>query len=151
MSDHYTIVIPADPRFQPARERAEAAGLLLKQMAPEADDVRHEYTAHIAFYDCGENSEAVFCGECGAELETGWWQEQMDRDLDGEGFQCEAFTLPCCGARSTLNDLRYDWPQGFARFSVRAMNPDRGTLEPDEVRVLADALGTEIRVVYQVI
>jgi hypothetical protein len=28
---------------------------------------------------------------------------------------------PCCGTHTTLNDLVYDWPQGFARWRVEVM------------------------------
>ena len=38
-----------------------------------------------------------------------WWAEQMP--LAGESsFTDLALTTPCCGTRTNLNDLGYEWP-----------------------------------------
>jgi len=51
--------------------------------------------------------------------------------------------VPCCGAVVALDSLRYDWPVGFARFEVCAMNPSRARYELGgaELDELAGLLG----------
>ena len=34
-----------------------------------------------------------------------------------------AVSVPCCNAQLSLNDLRYEWPAGFARFILEAQSP----------------------------
>jgi hypothetical protein len=66
----------------------------------------------------------------------------------GTKFADLGVVTPCCGAATTLNDLNYDWPQGFARWWLQALNPRRGKLEPDELAKLASALGVRLREVW---
>ena len=61
------------------------------------------------------------------------------------GFATLTVTVPCCGGQVSLNDLRYDWPCGFARFELEAWNPNRDRLTADELAQLAAALGCEVR------
>ena len=48
----------------------------------------------------------------------------------------------------TVNDLSYDWPQGFAKFGFSAMNPDRDQITKSEMDDLARALGAPVRIIY---
>lgn len=57
-------------------------------------------------------------------------------------------TVPCCGTRTSLNSLRYEWPCGFARYFLQARNPGRGDLTPHETLSLSRALGCEIRIIW---
>ena len=72
----------------------------------------------------------------------------MDEDYS-EGFQLASWIVPCCGARCTLNDLVYEWPQAFGRFVLDVMNPNIGMLEDEHKREFEEILGTKLRVVYQ--
>ena len=49
----------------------------------------------------------------------------------------------------TLNDLQYDWPQGFGRFALQAMNPNIGKLNAAQMAEFERILGTKLRVIYQ--
>ncbi len=73
----------------------------------------------------------------------------MDEDYDGSGFRLDSFKLPCCQATCTLNELTYDWPQGFARFSLEVMNPNIGELPKSGIVSFADILGCPLKVIYQ--
>ena len=73
----------------------------------------------------------------------------MDEDYDGSGFRLNAFKLPCCQTTCTLNELTYDWPQGFAKFSLEAMNPNIGELPKGEVESFSGILGCSLRVIYK--
>lgn len=53
-------------------------------------------------------------------------------------------TVPCCNQAIPLDALRYDWPVGFARFEVCAMNParrDKYELDTTELTRVAGLLG----------
>lgn len=39
------------------------------------------------------------------------------------GFANLMIVMPCCDGVTSLNSLRYEWPAGFARFILQAMNP----------------------------
>ena len=55
---------------------------------------------------------------------------------------------PCCSQSTTLNDLDYDWPQGFARWRIEILNPSVGRLRPEAEQALSDALGHAVRLIY---
>ncbi len=57
-------------------------------------------------------------------------------------------TMPCCGRAGSLNDLRYDWPMGFARFVLSARNPNLPELPPEALRRLVQIVGCELRVIW---
>jgi hypothetical protein len=48
-----------------------------------------------------------------------------------------------------LNDLDYEWPQGFGCFALDARNPRIGRLDETHKRELEGILGTRLRVIYQ--
>lgn len=73
----------------------------------------------------------------------------MEEDYIAPGFRLARFEVPYCEAAYTLNELAYDWPQGFARFGIDAMNPNIGELEESHRKVLEEILGTELRVIHQ--
>jgi hypothetical protein len=54
----------------------------------------------------------------------------------------------CCGASVSLNDLRYVWPAGFARFVLEAMDPDVADLSAAEHAKLETTLGCELRRIW---
>jgi hypothetical protein len=62
-----------------------------------------------------------------------------------EGFDNLIATVPCCGGQSSLNDLEYEWPCGFARFELALWNPGRGWLTEQELSAIAQALGHPVR------
>jgi len=72
----------------------------------------------------------------------------MDADYDN-GFRLAVYSLPCCVARHTLDELVYDCPQAFGTFVLDAMNPDIGTLADEHKRELEEILGAELRVIYR--
>ena len=78
----------------------------------------------IQFIDNGGNWQEVRCPRCKAVLADDWWTQAMDR-AHGTKFAELSVKLPCCGWDSNLNDLEYDWPAGFARFSISVKNPVR--------------------------
>ena len=69
----------------------------------------------------------------------------MDR-AGADGFRNLAVTPPCCGVSSTLNDLAYSWPAGFASYVLEAMNPGLNDfLDPARLAQLQADLACELK------
>ena len=148
MSDNWIALIPEDPRFVPEAAKQRQAADRFAEIAPEADEIEIKVSEAVEFFDCGANFERILCPSCRAEVSFAWWQDRMDEDY-GDGFRLATYTTPCCGASCTLHELVYEWPQGFGRFALDAMNPNIGKLEDSYRREFEDILGTKLRVIYQ--
>jgi hypothetical protein len=123
---------------------------LLADIAPNADQIEIHVFDRIAFFDCGANFERVLCPSCGSEIPIEWWQQRMDDDFAmNTGFKLAKYSTPCCDTAVTPHELHYEWPQGFGRFSLEAMNPNIGLLDDDQKKAFEVILGTRLRVIYQ--
>jgi hypothetical protein len=149
MSDNVLSVIPADLDWQPTSEAADAAMAVLQRLAPQLDgfvttEYRTTWHEQVAAVDCGGNLERIECPACQNAIDVDWWADLLEERFE-TGFTNLTVTVPCCGAEVSLNDLRYDWPCGFARFELEAWNPNRDWLTADELAQLAAALGCDVR------
>ncbi len=119
--------------------------MLLRHL-PHADEVRTREFTTVHFVDPGANFEGVFCPHCGSEV-TEWWSAAMKRAAATE-FSDLSATVPCCGTSSTLNELRYEWPAGFARFVLEVRGP--GVPEPPAALLdaLQRTLGCQLRTIW---
>ncbi len=148
MSDNWIVLIPEDPSYVPSPVSQERARQRFSEIAPDADEIRIQLEESIAFFDCGGNFERILCPLCHAQISIEWWQDRMDDDY-GDGFNLAKYPVPCCGTVHTLHDLVYEWPQGFGRFALDAMNPNLGLLDDRYKREFEEILGTPLRVIYQ--
>lgn len=148
MSDNWIALVPEDPRFVPDPAKQLRARDRFAEIAPEADEIEIKLSETVEFFDCGANFERIRCPSCASEIALPWWQHRMDEDY-GEGFNLATYATPCCRASCTLHELVYEWPQGFGRFALDAMNPNLGKLEDKYKRELEEILGTKLRVIYQ--
>ena len=144
MSDHLLRLIPSDPEWEPDEVALRRAVRVLRELVPDADRVVTAVHDGIVFVDAGDDAERIDCPHCGEEVDAGWWADRMER-ASAQGFARLAVTTPCCGSRTTLNDLGYSWPAGFARVELRAVNPGRGWLAAEERRRVEQALGHPLR------
>ncbi len=123
MSDNYLTVIPVDPYWQPSKGAADRAAARLSGMLPD-DDARRGLEAKwhdsVEVILCGNNLEKISCPHCGVELTTGWWAEAVSDRYD-VSFPTLMVMVPCCGVETSLNELVYDWPMGFARFRIEVL------------------------------
>jgi hypothetical protein len=149
MSDNWIIIIPKEPNYIPEEIHRENARNRLIEITPNSDEVKIIITEYISFYDCGANLDRIGCPKCNADLSPNWWQEKMDTDFDKHTFKLEKYLTPCCKHSCSLNELIYEWPQGFGRFAIEAMNPNIGLLEEKYILELEAILGTELRVIYR--
>jgi hypothetical protein len=148
MSDDWITLIPEDPRLVPDQHRRLLAQDRLKQIAPEAWEITAEVSDGIRFVDAGANWEGILCPTCASRVDEDWWSVKMTEEYQNS-YPLKAYALPCCGAKHTLHDLNYVWPQGFARFELSAMNPNIGKLSDTAKRDLEAVLGTPLRVIYR--
>jgi hypothetical protein len=148
MSDNYITFIPEDPTLVPEAARQAQARDRFAQIAPEADEINLKISESVAFFNCGGNFERILCPACHAEISVEWWQDRMHDDYSN-GFKLAKYKAPCCKAACTLHELIYEWPQGFGRFALEAMNPNIGRLDDDLKKEFEEILGTELRVIYQ--
>lgn len=147
MSDNYLRLIPTDPRYVADSVALERARDYLAGVVPDADEVAATVTDDVNFVDMGANFERVSCPQCGHELDVAWWQDAMD--ASGEtNFATLDITTPCCAAATSLNDLRYEWPAGFARLVLEARNPNVRDIEEADAAALSSILGTPVRRIW---
>ena len=71
----------------------------------------------------------------------------MDRWWNSEDRRSLAVETPCCGRATSLNDLDYVLPQGFACTAIELMNGGRD-LEPEEREQVEAALGLPVRIIW---
>jgi hypothetical protein len=119
---------------------------MLADFVRVADEVVTRFHPTIVFVDGGQNMGEPRCPNCSTEIAV-WWQGAMDR-AQAASFADLSVVTPCCGTKTSLNDLDYGWPVGFARFELEAMNPAQDTT-PDEQAQLERCLGMRLRKVWQ--
>jgi hypothetical protein len=119
---------------------------VLQRAVPLADDIASQVTPEVRFVDCGDNFETVRCPHCGADVGE-WWSVAMEMGHEQQ-FRDLRATTPCCGRHTSLNELVYSWPAGFARYSLEALNPGLGSLPEPLVKRLEEALGAAVRVIW---
>jgi hypothetical protein len=146
MSDNILIFIPVDSKYTPGASAADQAVELLKEHLPQAE-VTFQIIEDVEFVATGGNLEKIVCPICHAEIDEDWWINAMDEAYEKTRFADLTVTLPCCGNISTLNDLLYEWPTGFARFQLRVLNPGKD-VEEATIHDLERILGCSLRKIW---
>ncbi len=122
MSENFLRLIPTDPFYLPSSFAQQEIQELLKTTFPRAEEIRVTVTEEVTFVDPGTNLERIVCPICQAVLSMDWWSQMMDRAYESR-FTDLTITVPCCQATTTLNNLQYEWPAGFARFLLEIRSP----------------------------
>ncbi|HEX4180984.1 MAG TPA: hypothetical protein VHY32_09355 [Caulobacteraceae bacterium] len=146
MSDNWLQFVPVELGRQPTQEAAERAVAILSEFTrPLNDDACARFTDEIEFVSPGVNWESVTCPACRADLWP-WWADVSNAAAENQ-FRDLSIITPCCGARTSLHDLHYDWPAGFGKFVLESMNPEADT-SPEVERLLEECLGMKLRKVW---
>lgn len=145
MSDYIVKIIPTDCTYSITNKQADHILKLIKSKI-KADDIRTFIYETPVFIDCGSNLKAISCPHCGAELDFNWWGESMNTASENH-FKELSITMPCCDKESTLNDLLYDFPCGFACIEFYILNPVTN-FDTETLSIIKDLLGNPIRVVH---
>ena len=78
----------------------------------------------VQFIDCGQGLEHIFCPWCGRELDIKFWKEAMDKAYNNGSFGYLGIRMPCCNLPSSLEELIYVKPCGFAAFVIEVHDPE---------------------------
>lgn len=145
MSDSILKVFPVEPTFIPTQEAQDRVEKFFSSLFPDADEISIDISEETIFVDPGENFERVLCPACGRVLEIDWWIEAMNTAAK-DRFSLLDVQLPCCSLKTTLNDLCYEWPAGFARFVIQVRNPWKD-IDEQSIQQLEAILGCKLRIV----
>jgi hypothetical protein len=150
MSDTWVRFIPTDREYVPTPEAQARAVELLLSFAPDADEVEANASEEIQFIDCGGNWMGVACPECGSDAEP-WFADALNRAFDPSRFHDLMVVAPCCGAKVSLDQLKFGWPVGFARFVLEARNPRLASADLNAPQHLAleKALGCSLQIIWR--
>lgn len=149
MSDSFMRIVPVDPRFVPSKPAQKAAEDLLRAAAPDADLVSSVTSAGVEFHGGICDPIRILCPACEEPVDTEVWASWMDGDYSPQtGFRLGPVATPCCGHRTPLNELKYEFPHGFSRYVLSARNPGL-PLAMTELTQISGALGGEVRVVWE--
>lgn len=143
MADKTLTLIPKDPYYLPGDGAVVEAKRLLERLFPAAGEISIDRGDELRFFDCGANFERVLCPLSGEEIELELWQDGMNRAAR-TNFTDLSFINPANGDEMSLNELIYDWPQGFAKFGLCVLNPGAPDISPDDVLKLETLLGCKL-------
>ncbi|QDV04907.1 hypothetical protein Poly30_04010 [Planctomycetes bacterium Poly30] len=145
MSSYEIRLIPEQPALVPGLSLRMQAIALARSTFPGTRDVTFKVADGIQLVDCGGNLDHIRCPECGADLQAAW-STAMDAAYDGDRFQDLGWTTPCCDHGTTLHDLDYDFPMGFARATLAIADPCRPMPQGFPAKV-AGVLGCDLRLI----
>ncbi|MFC1406109.1 MULTISPECIES: hypothetical protein [Streptacidiphilus] len=145
MSSEYLRIIADLPDWTPDGIRAEQVEATARQLfETRCAEVTTGDRGTIGFVDPGEWFEDISCPHCGAAIDTSWWEERMDTAAE-TCFGDLSVSTECCGSATSLNDLAYRQPAGFARFVIEVRELDRTYADDAEIAVLEQAAGCRLR------
>jgi len=144
----FLYLIPDSPDYVPTTEVRDSALTAFRAMLPRAESVDAVVHREVRFIDSGMGFELVQCPLCRTELDPIWWGDAMNA-AERNCFENLSVKLPCCDCPSSLNQLNYTMPAGFARFALQAQEPGLGRqLAADRLRALESILGTSLKQVW---
>jgi len=145
MSSTILKIISTAPSFEPDSNTQVNAKIFLAKFY-KSDQIKLINTNEIQFIDQGQNFESVSCNLCGQKIEIEDWQNTMDSANEHQ-FTDLIFCTPCCKRETSLNDLNYKWPAGFAKFTV-CISDAQNELSKSEQIELQHILGTTLRIIW---
>lgn len=147
MSENLLCLIPEQLDYIPIHEAQLAAEWFLKSHIGKTGEVSSELSEKIKFVNAGANSESIFCPLCGKEISGEWWSKAMDEAYKSQFGDLQVIA-PCCRRETTLNQLDYISPQGFARFVLTVRNPGIPELGEQSISKLEQILGCKLRLIW---
>ena len=147
MSENLLQLIPQQPPYVPSEEAMFLAEQFLKLHISETSKVSTEVSNEIRFIDAGANFEWVSCPVCRKKISGEWWSVAME-EAHKTQFSSLEVNVPCCGSQTTLNDLNYNFTQGFARFVLTVKNPGITEFEEQSREELERIVDCKLRVIW---
>jgi hypothetical protein len=144
-SGHQLRIVPFDPFYEPSPEIQEE-GLAYLSARFKKNEITSTLYKEVSFIDPGQNFEAVVCDRCGQEMEMEAWQEMMGVAYETR-FTDLSFVTPCCDKPSSLNDLKYRGPAGFARYVLTVIDAP-AEVDAEVLSELERVLGTKVKTIH---
>lgn len=145
MSDYIVKIIPTDFTYSVTKEQANRILKFLRSKV-NADNIQALIHATPTFVDSGSNLKTISCPHCGEQLDFNWWGKAMDA-ASKDNFKELSINMPCCGKKSTLNDLHYDLLCGFACIEFDILNPSTD-FDNETLSNIEDLIGRPIHMVH---
>ncbi len=149
MSDDRVHMFPAEAGTGCNQDNLQDAVAYFRTIAPTAVDVKSWASDHLDFIHCGANFGMICCPTCGREIDAHIWGDWMELGSGENGFTLTQHSMQCCATQHTLHELVYEWPQGFSRCGVSAMNPNIGEVSEEQRKRFELILGCPVRVIYE--
>lgn len=146
MSDNILKLIPASPSYMPKEDSKQKAIGAVEICFPLAGRVSFKQSGTPHFVDPGANLERIICPNCSLVIDEMWWKEAMDKAYQDKYTDLNVF-VPCCRSKASLNELKYEWPAGFAKFSIEILNPTRD-ISDEELQDIETILETKLRKIW---
>ncbi len=143
MSDTILKLIPSNPTFIPEEENIIAIRALLDA---DFNQVEIGQTENIEFIDQGSNFGSISCNVCGQLIKIDIWQDAM-YNAHGGHYKDLTFTTSCCNQSTSLNDILYHSPAGFAKFCIAILNPSSG-IDQYRLSEIERILGVSIKEIW---
>jgi hypothetical protein len=141
----YLRIISGLPGWSPdERTAGQLASAARDLFGGRSEGISAEDRGKIVFVDQGEWFEQVRCPKCGTAIDIHWWQDRMD-EAYATGFTNLAVRTPCCGFDTSLNDLDYHLPAGFARFVIEVRELENTYADEEEIVQLSRIAGRPMR------
>lgn len=137
-------IISTEPTFEPTKNNQVTAKKFLTNFY-NSNQISFETTKDIEFVDQGENFESVSCDLCGHKIEIDNWQNEME-NAHKKQFSNLIFKTTCCNKTTSLNNLIYKLPAGFAKFVISITDSDV-QLNENQLRDLEKTLVTKLRII----
>lgn len=145
MSSTILNIISTNPSYVPDKTKQDKAKDLLSKIYIE-EKIEFNTTDTIEFIDQGSNFESVFCNLCGRTIEIEEWQNAMDKAYESQ-FTDLIFITHCCDKTTSLNDLKYEWPAGFGKFTI-SVSDAQTEIDEKDLKKLQDILSTTLRIIW---
>ncbi|HEY6504628.1 MAG TPA: hypothetical protein VIZ28_11685 [Chitinophagaceae bacterium] len=145
MSSSFLRLISTDPLFIPTEVAQKNAKVFLSRRYND-NQIEIISNENVELIDQGSNFESVSCNLCGKVLDIEDWQNAIDVAYQTQ-FANLIFTTSCCKKDTSLNDLTYEQPAGFAKHVTSIAHPQQ-ELTKDELEALQSILGTQLRIIW---
>lgn len=144
MADNITKIIPVKYDYVADEEQIQAALMYIKGIVSDCQ-IGAEVFETTQFVDCGGELEVIKCPDCGEDISFDWWGEVMETAAEKE-FSDLSVKLPCCGGDSSLNDLKYYLPCGYAKMEITIANSEQKFSEKELINI-GELLGEKVRII----
>ena len=147
MSEYTIHLIPKDASYIPPAKAQKTLLEYVIQLDLGEEDIVSVAFDHVRFQDCGANFSKISCPNCSADISVDRWQACMNRNFNGKEFDLKPFSTLCCNFVTNLNELIYDFPQGFSKYRLSIINPKKN-IKKNESTTLEKILGCQLNIIH---